>query len=74
MARVPWKLLSMRDGVTLFGNTEVPRWTAQEISKAAGSLPSLAAISLTVESSTTLLCSLAKLLAKWAFVAYRGWL
>lgn len=54
MHDLPWKLLSMRDGVTLFGSTAEPRWTAQEISKAAGSLFSFLAISTTLGSSTTL--------------------
>lgn len=40
--------------MTLFGRTEVPRWTAQEMSTRAGSLPSFLAISWTVGSSTTL--------------------
>lgn len=51
---IPWKLLSIREGVTLLGNTAEPRWIAQEISTWAGSLLSLLAISSTTGSLTTL--------------------
>lgn len=36
MDDLPWKLLSMRDGITLLGSTAEPRCTAQEISKEPG--------------------------------------
>lgn len=51
---LPWKLLSMREGVTLLGSTAVPRWIAHEISSWAGSLFSFLATSATVGSSITL--------------------